>query len=94
VLDLGRGHAFGDQGAFEAMVRMTDEEVKHQELFRRLEAMMAADMPAGYELTVDPNAPPGCATACAARNIACAASGQDGFAPAWFGAGRADMLEV
>ena len=27
---------------------MTDEELKHQELFRRLEAMMAADMPAGY----------------------------------------------
>ena len=51
VMDLGRAHAFGDQTAFEAMVRMTDEEVKHQELFRRLEAMMAADMPAGYEPT-------------------------------------------
>ncbi len=56
VMDLGRAHAFGDQTAFEAMVRMTDEEVKHQELFRRLEAMMAAAMPAGYELTADPNA--------------------------------------
>jgi hypothetical protein len=29
-------------------VRATDEELKHQELFRRLDAMMAADMPAGY----------------------------------------------
>ncbi|MCW5636120.1 MAG: hypothetical protein KIT17_22480 [Rubrivivax sp.] len=56
VLDLGREHAFGDQVAFEALVRMTDEEVKHQELFRRLETMMAADMPAGYELTADGNA--------------------------------------
>ena len=34
--------------ALEALVRLTDEELKHQELFRRLEAMMAADMPAGY----------------------------------------------
>lgn len=56
VSDLGRQHAFDDQVAFEAMVRMTDEELKHQELFRRLEAMMAADMPAGYRMTADGNA--------------------------------------
>jgi hypothetical protein len=42
--------------AFEAMVRMTEEELKHQELFRRLEAMMAADMPPGYQMTADANA--------------------------------------
>ena len=35
---------------------MTDEELKHQELFRRLEEMMAADMPAGYVMTADANA--------------------------------------
>lgn len=56
VMDLGRAHAFGDQVALEAMVRMTDEEVKHQALFRQLEAMMAAGMPAGYEMTADANA--------------------------------------
>jgi len=56
VSDLGRQHAFGDQVAFEAMVRMTDEELKHQELFRRLEAMMIADMPPGYQATADANA--------------------------------------
>ena len=56
VLDISREHAFGDQVALEALVRMTDEELKHQELFRRLEAMMAADMPAGYEMTADANA--------------------------------------
>ena len=56
VLDLGRGHAMGDQVALEALVRMADEEVKHQELFRRLEAMIAAGMPAGYEMTADPDA--------------------------------------
>jgi hypothetical protein len=42
--------------ALEALVRMTDEELKHQELFRRLDAMMAADMPAGYVQTADANA--------------------------------------
>ena len=56
VLDLSRDHALGDQVAFEALVRMTDEELKHQELFRRLEAIMAEDMPAGYVATAEPNA--------------------------------------
>lgn len=54
-MELGQSHAYGDQVAAEAMVRMTDEELKHQELFRRLETMMAADMPAGYVMTADPN---------------------------------------
>jgi hypothetical protein len=56
VSDLGREHAFSDQVAFEAMVRMTDEELKHQALFRRLETMMGEGMPPGYEMTADPNA--------------------------------------
>ncbi|CAG0944609.1 hypothetical protein GPROT2_02736 [Gammaproteobacteria bacterium] len=56
VMDLGREHQFGDQVALEALVRMTDEELKHQELFRRLEAMLAADMPPGYVQTAEPNA--------------------------------------
>ena len=30
--------ALGDQVALEALVRMSDEEIKHQEMFRRLEA--------------------------------------------------------
>jgi hypothetical protein len=56
TMELGHTQAFDDQVALEALVRMTDEELKHQELFRRLEAMMAADMPAGYVMTADPNA--------------------------------------
>ena len=56
VMDLGREHQFGDQVALEALVRMTDEELKHQEMFRRLEQMMAADMPAGYVQTAEANA--------------------------------------
>jgi hypothetical protein len=56
VLEISREHWLGDQVALEALVRMTDEELKHQELFRRLEAMMEADMPAGYVQTAEPNA--------------------------------------
>ena len=55
VLDLSRDHSFGDQVALEAMVRMSDEEIKHQELFRRLETQMAQDMPAGHLQTAAPN---------------------------------------
>jgi hypothetical protein len=56
TLQIGHERAMDDQVALEALVRMTDEEIKHQELFRRLETMMAADMPAGYVQTADPNA--------------------------------------
>ena len=48
VLEISRGHWLGDQVALEALVRLTDEELKHQEMFRRLETMMAPGMPAGY----------------------------------------------
>jgi hypothetical protein len=55
TLQLGTDHTLGDQVAFEALVRMTDEELKHQELFRRLDALMETDMPPGYLRTADPN---------------------------------------
>ncbi|MBV8300265.1 MAG: hypothetical protein JO083_12045 [Candidatus Eremiobacteraeota bacterium] len=55
VLELSRDHSFSDQTALEAMVRFTDEELKHQELFRRIEAMVAETMPAGYRFVPDPN---------------------------------------
>jgi hypothetical protein len=55
MLDQSRGHILGDQNALEGLVRFTGEEIKHQELFRRLEEMMAANMPAGYRMVADPN---------------------------------------
>ena len=55
VTDLSRTHALGDQVAFEALVRLTDEELKHQELFRRLEAKVAPGMPPGYVFVPEPN---------------------------------------
>ena len=48
MLEVTREHALGDQIAMEALVRFTDEELKHQELFRRIEALMAAGMAPGY----------------------------------------------
>jgi hypothetical protein len=56
AMDLARAQALADQVAMEALVRMTDEELKHQALFRRLEEMMAAVMPNGYAMTADPDA--------------------------------------
>ena len=56
MADLGRTHALGDQNAFEALVRFTDEELKHQALFRRIEEMLVAKMPDGYALAAEPNA--------------------------------------
>jgi hypothetical protein len=53
--EMSRDHWLGDQVAFEALVRFTDEELKHQEMFRRIEAMVASGMPAGYEFQPQPN---------------------------------------
>ncbi|HSC14327.1 MAG TPA: hypothetical protein VLI71_04380 [Gammaproteobacteria bacterium] len=55
MLERSRDHWFGDQVALEALVRFSDEELKHQELFRRVEALAARTMPPGYRLTADPN---------------------------------------
>jgi hypothetical protein len=55
VLDVSRDHALGDQVALEALVRFSDEELKHQELFRRLENLAAKQMPAGYRFLPQPN---------------------------------------
>jgi hypothetical protein len=55
MLEVSRDHWLGDQTALEAIVRFTDEELKHQELFRRVERLVAADMPDGYRFDVSAN---------------------------------------
>jgi len=55
VLELSREYWLGDQTALEALVRFTDEELKHQELFRVIEALAAEGMPAGYRFLPQPN---------------------------------------
>lgn len=55
ILEVSREHWFGDQVALEALIRFSDEELKHQELFRRIEALAAAEMPDGYRVAADAN---------------------------------------
>lgn len=55
VLEVSREHWLGDQVALEALVRFTDEELKHQEMFRRLDRMAGEGMPAGYQFLPQPN---------------------------------------
>jgi hypothetical protein len=55
MLEISRDHWLGDQVALEALVRFTDEELKHQALFRRIEAMIAEGMPVGYRFLPQPN---------------------------------------
>jgi hypothetical protein len=55
TLELAGRHGLGDQIALEGLVRFSDEELKHQELFRRIEQAIAAKMPGGYALIADAN---------------------------------------
>ncbi len=55
ILELSQHHFLGDQVALEALVRFSEEELKHQELFRRIERMAAEGMPEGYQVAADPN---------------------------------------
>jgi len=55
ILEVSKDHWFGDQVALESLVRFTDEELKHQELFRRIEKLCAEDMPEGYSFKPNPN---------------------------------------
>jgi len=55
VLEITRDHWLGNQTVLESLIRFCDEELKHQALFRRIEAMMAEGMPAGYTFLPDPD---------------------------------------
>ena len=55
LLEIGREHWLGDQNALEALVRFSDEELKHQALFRRIDTMMSEVLPEGYRFDPDPN---------------------------------------
>jgi hypothetical protein len=55
ILEVSRDHWLGDQVALESLIRFTDEELKHQELFRRIDRLCAEGMPEGYSFRPDPN---------------------------------------
>lgn len=56
VLELGRAHCLGDQTALAALLRFVQDELKHQELFRRVERLADLVLPPGYRMTTDPDA--------------------------------------
>src|SRR5262252_4912278 len=55
VLEISRDYWLTDQTALEALVRFSDEELKHQELFRQVEKLAADTMPPGYRFSPQPN---------------------------------------
>jgi hypothetical protein len=56
VLEVSRDYWLGDQLALEGLIRFSDEELKHQALFRRIDEMVGETLPAGYRFGVDPDA--------------------------------------
>ncbi len=55
ILEISSDHWLGDQVALESLVRFSDEELKHQELFRRIDAMIASHLPEGYKFVPKPD---------------------------------------
>jgi hypothetical protein len=55
VLELGRTHCLGDQTALAALLHFVQEELKHQELFRRIEKLADLALPPGYRMSTDPD---------------------------------------
>ena len=56
ILERARAHGVAEPVALEALVRFTDEEIKHQALFARIEGLAAEVMPAGYAFVPDAEA--------------------------------------
>ena len=54
-MEVSSDYMFGDQVALEGLVRFSDEELKHQEMFRRIDSMIGQHMPAGYHFQPNPN---------------------------------------
>ena len=55
ILELSQDYWLGDQTALEALIRFSDEELKHQALFRRIDAMIGDVLPKGYRFDIDPD---------------------------------------
>jgi len=55
VLELQKNHRATNEVALEALIRFSDEEIKHQALFQRIEKMASGAMPDGYLFVADPD---------------------------------------
>ena len=58
ILELTRDYWLGDQLALEALVRFSDEELKHKALFRLIKSMVGEVLPDGYSSTSTPKLSP------------------------------------
>jgi hypothetical protein len=56
ILEMGRAHCLSDQVAVAALLKFVQDELKHQELFRRVEKLADLALPPGYRMTTDPDA--------------------------------------
>jgi hypothetical protein len=55
VMQAALKDAYGEEVRLRSLLRFAEEELKHQELFRRIERMVAEGMPAGYRFLPQPN---------------------------------------
>lgn len=55
MLELGHDYQYGDQVALEALLRFSTEEIKHQQLFKKIDQMCGDVMPDGYDFSFDSN---------------------------------------
>jgi hypothetical protein len=55
IVELQDKHRPVNAVALEALVRFSEEEIKHQELFRRIDKLASVIMPAGYSFVADPD---------------------------------------
>lgn len=55
IVELQENHRPANAVALEALVRFSEEEIKHQELFRRIDQLASAIMPDGYNFVADPD---------------------------------------
>ena len=55
ILERSLEHSLGDQIALQALTQFSIEELKHQELFRRIGSMAEDVLPSGYGETASPN---------------------------------------
>jgi hypothetical protein len=55
VLGISKNYWFSDQVALETLVQFAHQALKHQALFRRIEALIAPGMKAGYQFVPNPD---------------------------------------
>ncbi|MEH6650897.1 MAG: hypothetical protein V7707_12790 [Motiliproteus sp.] len=55
IVELREHHRPANAVEFEALARFSEEEIKHQKLFRRIDQLASEIMPSGYRFVADPD---------------------------------------